>query len=388
MTLRTLRVLHVVPSYLPATRYGGPIHSVHGLCKALAARGHRVRVLTTNVDGPGDSAVPLARPVMLDGVEVWYFPSSRLRRLYYAPEMRPVARRLLTDSDVVHLHSVFLWPTSMVARLAHEQAVPYVLAPRGMLVPELVRRRSRVVKSAWLKLIEQRTLLHAARWHATSAGEVRDAQRMGIRLPPAVVIPNGVDAAASFDAGLVPEAIRALTAQPFLLFLGRIHWKKGLDRLLDALAGTGIPLIVAGGDDEGLQAELQRRAGALGIAERVHFVGEVHGPTKAHLLGSARLLALTSYNENFGNSVVEAMAAGCPVLVSSEVGAAEVVRHAGAGLVVAGDAPSVRSGLLQLWPDEAIRARMAASGRRYVTDRLGWDVVAERAERLYRELRG
>lgn len=387
MTLRPLRVLQVVPTYLPATRYGGPIHSVHGLCKALAARGHRVRVLTTNVDGPGDSAVPLAQPVMLDGVEVWYFPSHRLRRLYYAPGMRPAARRLLADTDVVHLHSVFLWPTSMVARLAHERGVPYVLAPRGMLVPELVRRRSRLVKSAWLKLIEQRTLRDAARWHATSAAEVRDAERMGLRLPPAVVIPNGVDAVESVDAQLVPESVRTLTAQPFLLFLGRIHWKKGLDRLLDALAGTGIPLIVAGGDDEGLQAELQRRAGALGIADRVHFVGEVQGPTKAHLLGGARLLALTSYNENFGNSVVEAMAAGCPVLVSSEVGAAEVVREAAAGLVVAGDAPSVRRGLLQLWSDDALRAGMSAAGRRYVTDQLSWDAVAERTERLYRELR-
>jgi glycosyltransferase involved in cell wall biosynthesis len=245
------------------------------------------------------------------------------------------------------------------------------------------------VKSAWLKLVEQRTLLDAACWHATSAGEVRDAQRMGLRLPPAFVIPNGVDAAESVDARVVPESIRAHTPQPILLFHGRVDRKKGLGPLLEALAGTQrIPLIVARGDDAGLQAELQRRAHTLGIAERVHFVGEVHGPTKAHLLGSARLLALTSYNENFGNSVVEAMAAGCPVLVSSEVGAAEVVRHAGAGLVVAGDAPSVRSGLLQLWSDDALRARMSASGRRHVTARLGWDVVAERTERLYRELMG
>ena len=69
-----LKLLHVVPTYLPATRYGGPIYSVHGLCKALAVRGHEVHVFTTNVDGPGDSAVPLGRPVDLDGVKVWYFP--------------------------------------------------------------------------------------------------------------------------------------------------------------------------------------------------------------------------------------------------------------------------------------------------------------------------
>jgi glycosyltransferase involved in cell wall biosynthesis len=384
----TLRLLHVVPTYLPATRYGGPIYSVHGLCRALAARGHRVRVLTTNVDGAEDSDVPLEQPVLLDGVEVWYFRSQRLRRLYYAPAMRNAAQRLLRETDAVHLHSVFLWPTSMVARLAHAQAVPYVLAPRGMLVPELVRRRNRVMKNAWLRLIEQRTLREATRWHATSAAEVLDAQRTGLSLPPAVVIPNGVDMepATLGAATPLPEPLRTLTAQPFVLFLGRVHWKKGLDRLLDALAGTELRLIVAGGDDEGLQVKLQRQAQRLGLGARVHFVGEVHGSAKAQLLASARLLALTSYNENFGNSVVEAMAVGCPVLVTPEVGAAQLVRDAGAGLVVSGDTATLRRGLLQLWHDDGARARMSAAGRSFVTATLGWAAIAERTERMYRQI--
>ncbi len=89
-----MRLLHVVPTYLPAVRYGGPIQSVHGLCAALAARGHDVHVFTTNVDGPGDSAVPLGRPVDMDGVNVWYFPSRWLRRLYWSP---PMARALKRD---------------------------------------------------------------------------------------------------------------------------------------------------------------------------------------------------------------------------------------------------------------------------------------------------
>lgn len=379
----SLRILHVVPTYLPATRYGGPIYSVHGLCRALAARGHRVRVLTTNVDGPHDSPVPLGQPVMLDGVEVWYFPSRRLRRLYFAPAMRRTAAHLLGQTDVVHLHSVYLWPTSMVARAASARRVPYVLAPRGMLVPELVRRRSRLVKTAWLKLIEQRTLRGAARWHATSEAEVQDAKRTGLWLPPAVVIPNGVDRIERPDATCVSESLRALTARPFMLFLGRIHWKKGLDRLLAALAGTGIRLIVAGGDDEGLRPELERRARELGIAGAVHFAGEVHGPEKAHLLCSARALALTSYNENFGNSVVEAMAAGCPVLVTREVGAAAVVQEAGAGLVVPGEISAIRDGLQRLWSDDASHTRMGQAGRDFVAQQLSWDAVAERAERLY-----
>src|SRR6185503_18906160 len=100
-----MRILHVVPTYIPAWRYGGPIHSVHGLCRALAARGHEVSVATTNVDGNQDSNVPLYRAVRLDGVDVHYFPSTLLRRLYYSPPMRRFIRDRLPQLDIVHTHS-------------------------------------------------------------------------------------------------------------------------------------------------------------------------------------------------------------------------------------------------------------------------------------------
>ena len=129
-----MRILHVVPTYLPATRYGGPIHSVHGLCAALAADGHDVHVFTTSVDGPGDSPVPLGQPVALDHVNVWYFPSRRLRRLYWSPPMARALRRDAASFDLLHLHSVFLWPTWAAARAAAAARVPYVISPRGMLV--------------------------------------------------------------------------------------------------------------------------------------------------------------------------------------------------------------------------------------------------------------
>src|SRR5580704_608461 len=111
-----MRILHVVPTYLPATRYGGPIVAVHSLCRALAARGHAVEVFTTSIDGPVDTAVPCDRPVMLDGVKVRYFASRRLRRLSYAPSLMRSLHDEITGANVVHLHSAFLWPTWRAAR--------------------------------------------------------------------------------------------------------------------------------------------------------------------------------------------------------------------------------------------------------------------------------
>src|SRR5215472_13265171 len=99
-----MRLLHIAPTYLPATRYGGPIYAVHGLCRALAARGHDVTVFTTNVDGDSESDVPLNEPVVLDGVSIRYFAST-MRRLYVSPAMRR-ALHDLRGFDLVHAHSV------------------------------------------------------------------------------------------------------------------------------------------------------------------------------------------------------------------------------------------------------------------------------------------
>src|SRR3974390_979633 len=108
-----MKILHVVPTYYPAVRYGGPIRSVHGLASALAVQGHEVHVYTTNVDGNGVLPVPIGHPVRLDGVKGWYFATSLGRRLYRSLGMHQALESNVTSFDIVHLHSVFLWPTSV-----------------------------------------------------------------------------------------------------------------------------------------------------------------------------------------------------------------------------------------------------------------------------------
>src|ERR1700747_315645 len=188
-----MRILHVIPSYLPAVRYGGPIFATHGLCKALAARGHEVQVFTTNIDGPRNSPVPIGLPVNLEGVQVRYFPCPLLRRLYWAPALGRALESEIGKFDLVHLHSVFLWPTWAAARAARKAGVPYVLSPRGMLVRDLIGRRSWLAKSAWIQIIERSNVEQAAALHLTSQLEAEELQRFGWRSAQLTVIPNGVD---------------------------------------------------------------------------------------------------------------------------------------------------------------------------------------------------
>lgn len=376
-----MRLLHVTPTYLPATRYGGPVQSVHGLCMALAARGHDVHVFATSVDGPGDSAVPLGRCVPTDGVSVWYFPSRWLRRLYWSPPMARALRQQVASFDLVHLHSIFLWPTWAAARAARAARVPYLLSPRGMLVKDLFQARSRIAKTAWMALVERANLAHASGVHVTSVIEAVEARKFGFRLGGRIVeVPNGV--ALAPELPLVPGE-----GSGYLLMLGRINWKKRIEIALEALELVdGIRLVVAGGDDDGLAAALRARATALGILERVDFVGPVAGDAKRRLLRGALALLMPSLSENFGNSALEAMAEGTPAIVAPQVGIADFVRDSGAGFVVAPDATALADVIRQLQGDPELVARMRARARASVAANLSWPAIGARMEEEYRAL--
>lgn len=372
-----MRVAHVVPSYLPAVRYGGPIVSVHGLCKGLVRAGHEVHVFTTNVDGPGESPVPLNVPVTMEGVNVWYFRVPALRRLYRSPDLAAALRARLSQFDVVHLHSVFLWPTWAAARAARSAGVPYVISPRGMLVRDLIRRKSRWVKTAWIALVEKRNLQRAAAIHVTSAAEAAELAQFRWRLPRIVEIPNGVDA---------PPEAQTPARRHDVVYIGRINWKKGLDRLIRAVARLpAATLAIAGNDEEGYTQELRRIAEAERVATRVEFLPPAYDADKWRLLRSARCFALPSYSENFGNAALEAMAAGCPVVVTPEVGAAEVVTASGGGLVTSGDPEALAAAIGALLADPAMLAEMAERGRGVRTTH-SWDAIAHRTLELYRTL--
>lgn len=383
-----MRILHVVPSYLPAVRYGGPIFSVHGLCKGLVRLGHEVHVFTTNVDGQGNSDVPLGLPVELDGVTVWYFPSAHLRRFYWAPSMWSALKTQVPRFDLLHLHSIYLWPTWAAARAARASSVPYVIAPRGMLVRELIERKSRWAKEAWIQLVERRNLERAAAIHVTSERERRDVAAFGFALPHIWVVPNGIDVPPSADlpgsVSISPSAEPSESA--YILYLGRINWKKGLDRLIPAMRHVpAMRLVVAGNDEENYLPALERLAREQGVRERIDFIGPVSGARKAELLRDAAVLALPSYSENFGIVVLEAMAAGCPVAVTEEVGAAEIVVEAGGGVVLPGVPDKLGAGLANLLNDPRLR-EMGERGREFVSKRYTWDVIGKQMETLYEQI--
>jgi glycosyltransferase involved in cell wall biosynthesis len=332
-----------------------------------------VHVFTTDVDGSGRSRVSLNEPVDVDGVTVWYFPTGLGRRLYRSPMMGHALDQRIDEFDIAHLHSVFLWPTSAAASVARRARVPYIVAPRGMLVRDLIRRKSTLAKTAAI--------------HVTSENEAIDLAALGLRHKRTFTIPNGVELPCASDNFPIAEVcVSEFLSAPFLLFLGRVNWKKGLDRLIPAMADVrGATLLIVGNDEEAYQPVLQALAERVGVAERTRFIGPLHGPEKWQFLKQAAMLVLPSYSENFGNVVLEAMMASCPVIVTPQVGLSNVVRTVGAGLVVDGEPAELSRAINFLLQAPEQRRKMGEAGQRTAREKFSWDAIAADMEQVYRE---
>lgn len=388
--MSSLKILHVIPSVGP--QRGGPSIAMRTMARGLAASGLGVTVATTDDDGAGRLEVPLGAPLAVDGVTWWHF--RRQTRFYTVSA--PLVTWLLRhagDYDLLHLHGLFSCSTTAAALAARMHGVPYLVRTLGALNSWGIAGRRRGLKRVSLRLAERRLLARAARVHYTSDREREEAERLGIRAR-AVVIPLGVEEQGlDRPPGREWLARRApdLAGRPVVLFLSRLDPKKGLDILLRALAslraeGLRFALVVAGSGAAEVEAQARQEARRLGLEADVVWAGLVEGEDKAALMAGADLFVLPSASENFGLAVVEAMAAGLPVVISDQVAIHGEVASAGAGLVVPGEVEPLAGAIARLLREPAARRQAGQAGRRLVRQRFSVETMTARLVELYREV--
>jgi glycosyltransferase involved in cell wall biosynthesis len=316
------------------------------------------------------------------------FPTRFPRRLAFSPGLSKAARELAGASDVVHLHNLWQLPQYAGYQAARAAQIPYVVSPHGALDPYL-RRHGRLRKRISMSLYQHELLARAALIHVTTEAE---ASLMADVVPdvPRAVVPCGAYIDEFHDLPPREQFRRTYLGGydgPLVMFLGRLSFKKGLDVLIRAFAlarrGCDCRLAIVGPDDEALGPELARIARELGVAEDVHFVGAVYGEARRAALASADVWALASHTENFGIAVIEAMAAGRAVAISTAVNVAPDVNRAEAGAVARPDPVAFGELLLTLLEDEPRRDELAVAGRRFAA-RYDWNVVAPQLLDMYR----
>lgn len=385
-----MRVLHVIPSLAQAD--GGTSQAVLGICQHLrSVAGVTAEIATTRnapADGPGPSLPGYGE------TPVHWLPRTCSRAWKYSRPLGTWLGAHAADYDVIHAHAVFTYSTLAARRAATAARIPLVITPHGMLAPYSLTRKA--VRKFWYwHLFEKRNLAAACCLHATAPAEQEEICRLlpGQRV---VCVSLGVDPAAlelPKSRGLFRRRFGIPEDAPLLLYLSRLHSKKGLaDVLLPALARlpSEVRLAVVGDADVGepeqmslARAEAQR----LGVSQRVTFTGSIYGEEKWACYDDADLYVLPSAHENFGITVIEAMARGIPCVVSPGVQCGPFVDRARAGRIVPRDVAALAADLAALLAVQRCeREEMGRRGREFVARELTWDQNARRLADLYQDI--
>jgi poly(glycerol-phosphate) alpha-glucosyltransferase len=378
-----LRILHIIRGLANSS---GTTHIVGPLAEAQARHGHTVKVLF--VEKP-ESSPPVRPDPSL--VESHGFPMTvPTEHAGWSRAFARACRTAVRESDVVHIHAIWNFPTWYAMREAHRAGVPYVVAPQGSL-EDWALNRSRRVKRLYAALVEKPYFDRAAAMQALTRTEAEQCRRFGIRAP-VTILPNGVDLATIDRHARVADLPSRFSVPPgsvILIFLGRVFPKKGLDLLIPAfskLAATrrDVFLLIAGHDaGSGYRPAMERLARTTGAARQVRFLGEISGGRKFELLRNADAFVLPSYSEGLPVAALEAMACRCPVILTARCNLDEV-EDRNAGWLVEPREDSLFAALRSACESPAERRRRGISGRALVEERYTWDRIARDSVRSYR----
>ncbi|MEL7121460.1 MAG: glycosyltransferase [Bacteroidota bacterium] len=338
-----MHILHLSPSYKPAFIYGGPTLSMSKLCEAQAKLNHQVTVFTTTANGSIELEVKPGKEQIVDGVKVYYFHRWTKDHSHFSPTLLLKLFQSVKQYQVVHIHSWWNLVTMPAVFICWIRGVKPVLSPRGMLSQYTLQGRSAKLKMIFHKLIGK-WLLSKTILHATAPQEVKDTTPF-LKNWEHVIAPNIIELpkATDYKKPSNSEVIK-------LLFLSRIHPKKGLEFLFEALSKSHFQyeLHVAGKGDSDYEAQLKEYAKELGISSQIKWFGWADTNQKYKLLHEADLFVLTSHNENFANAVLESLAVGTPVLVSDQVGLSEYVQSKKLGWVCTTDPKDIQAKLEEI----------------------------------------
>jgi glycosyltransferase involved in cell wall biosynthesis len=383
------KVLHVIPSVSPAR--GGPSQAVIEMVTSLRKQGIDAEIATTNDDGPELLTIPTHEWIDYHGIPTRFFSRfspgvNGIREFAFSQPLTDWLMANIPAYDLVHVHAIFSYPSTIAMVIARRQGIPYIVRPLGQLC-EWSLQQSALKKQLYLKLIERANLNNSRGLHVTSEQEKEESSRLHLSCP-SFVVPHGLDFTPTLDNAR--QRLRAQFDIPenekIILFLSRIHPKKGLDYLIAALGNLvrySFTFILAGKGEATYEAEVRSLLREAGIATRTILPGFVQGETKDLLLQGADLYALTSYSENFGVAVLEALAAGLPTMVTSGVALSKEMQRYQLGYVSQLSKSAITSTLESYFADPKSAVQMGKRARQFTLENYTWEKNAEDLLTIY-----
>ena len=387
-----MKILHVIPS-VAAVR-GGPSQAVLETVTALNHLDIEAEIITTNDDGSELLDVPLRTKTKYKQVRIWFFPRfspqiHSIREFAFSSQLTNWLWRNITSYDLLHVHAIFSYCSTVAMLIARHKGVPYICRPLGQLCQWSLQKGYQK-KQAYLSLIERANLNSSQALHFTTEQEQQEASILNLQCP-SFILPHGMA-----PTPHIPEARSKLRHQlqvteneAIILFLSRLHPKKGLDYLIPALGKLthkSFTFVLAGNGDSDYELEVENLLHQHNIYARTHRVGFVQGEYKDLLLQGADVFALTSYSENFGIAVLEALAAGIPALVTPGVALASMLKQERIGYVTNLNIDAIASSLESCLNNLPELKEKGDLGCQVVLEKYTWDSIAAKLIDIYRAI--
>lgn len=385
-----MKILHVIETLDPS--FGGPPKIAACIAAGQAALDENVRLASMTAPSRSDDVQKMLSTVpgfeALQNVSIARVPA--MKQVLFKT-IGPDLVEQIAWSDVVHIHNVWCPINLAAAAKAREMGRPYMILLNGMLDPWTLTQKS-LKKKIFLKLRYREMLEGAAALHLGNRDEQRLIKPLGLKVP-GEIIPNGVfpdEIAPPDTVDPVYDTFPFLRDKPFMLFMGRLHYKKGLDITAEAFArfaesNDEVQLVVAG-PEGGAGDDLRARLAKHGLGQRVHIVGPVYGDLKWQLLHAADCFVLTTRQEGFSVAVTEALGCGLPCIVSEDCHYPEV-GEADAGFVTPLTPEASAEAMRQMFAPSHRRQAMSANARALVLSRFTWPKIAQQTLEVYRRYR-
>ena len=388
-----MKILQVISSFPPAYSYGGALKVAFELSRELVRNGHEVTVCTTDVYDSKSRLKKFKNPETIEGIEVYRFKnlSNWLSRknIPCAPGMFFFLRDNMKKFDIIHLHEYRSFQAIITSHFANKYRIPYIVQAHGSVLPFFEKQ---ILKKMFDFVWGNKILKDARKCIAVSHVEREQYRKMKIPDSQIDIIPNGINPNEFKnlpEKGKFRNKYHISPDEKIILYLGRIHKRKGLDFLIDSIfqlsqIRNDIRLILAGPDD-GYLENVKKMIQEKNLSPVVIFSGFLPEKDKYEALTDADVLVYPGIFEIFGLVPFEAILCGTPVIVTDDCGCGEIIKEAGCGyLVKYGDVNNLTK-TLQLAlenPDE--NKSMVERGINYIQNNLAWESIVNKIELNYK----